>query len=532
VSAAVDSRHDGGAGGAPPVGLSRSTRRSAPINRTVLDSPAETARQWGALWRLRIRPNRWGFAFGIETRSGSMPGKSPVEISPNKALALLRWRGGSPRELRALSIAELSDEIGQAAVANSRQGTIVSTMDLFPGLYERFMRAIGNPPQREVDFLPRSLRPSPPSEPSSSPARGPAPFGDVGPASLLQLTECKVAGPPPPTAILSSRPTRSAVAAVNSRQPAHGSPVRLEDTVPTRARRWRENVERDVWEQRERLGSIGGTTAPHRRLELLRWPAMCRSAGLPGVDLACAADVTPEQVLAVKRCGLWRVNTLRPLFSAVKGFCRRNGNRELLDQAGIWKLPRETEDRRVWLTEQQLSDVHAASSGRVRIIVTLGGFLGMREDSARALRVQDLRFDGAMPSMSFAAKGPAGRRQTVPLAEDTARALRSWIEQQGLRGPDRLYRWSHATFDGDLRSLGKRIALPFPLSGHVLRRSWARIAYMADPSLTQLRGIQQVLGHSSLSQSEWYVGTPRDDMAEALARFNDRMRSVAGPQGA
>jgi len=301
--------------------------------------------------------------------------------------------------------------------------------------------------------------------------------------------------------------------------------------VPTRARRWRELVERDVWEQREKYGTLGEVTVPHRLADLQRFPTMCRRAGLD-VDPATAAEITEEQVLAVKRCGLWRTNTLRPIFSGLRGLCQRNGNAELASLAAIWRLPKETEDRRMWLTAEQLSSVHGKAEGRVKVLTTLGGFLGMREDSSRSIRVEELHFSGAIPTLSFAAKGPDGRRMTLPLNYENAKLLRSWVECQGLGPRDRVYRWSHATFDGDLRSLGKRAGLPFPLSGHVLRRSWARVAYLADPNFDQVRRIQKVLGHSSVEQTLWYIGTPLDDMAVAFASFNERMRAVACPKEA
>ena len=257
---------------------------------------------------------------------------------------------------------------------------------------------------------------------------------------------------------------------------------------------------------------------------------MCRRAGCVA-DLAGAPDVTAEQVLSVKRSGLWETTTLKPVFSGLRTFCREEGNRDLADLGSVWRLPRRSKDRRKWLTEIQLALCYAQAAGRVRIRVALQGFLGMREDSARDLRVADLMLGDPVPRISFAVKGPEGDRLTISVDAEVAGLLRSWVESRGLRASARVYGVSHTTADADLRELGVKVGLPFPLSGHVLRRSWARIAYLADPCTEQLRRIQRVLGHADLSQTLWYVGVEYIDMEAGLALFHERMRQVAGPPG-
>ena len=296
--------------------------------------------------------------------------------------------------------------------------------------------------------------------------------------------------------------------------------------VPSRARRWKDQVEEYVRRERDEFGSLGKLTTEHRRRDLRRWPTMCRRAGLDG-DLASAADVTSEQILAVRRSEIWATTTLKPIFSGLRAFCRKCGNPELAAVETLWRLPRGTSDRRVWLTEEQLATVYAAARGRVRVRVALQGYLGMREDSVRSLRARELLLDGPVPRIHFAVKGPDGERLTIAVDQEIAEVLRSWTAQKGFSGDARIYPVSHCQADGDLRQLGKQIGLPFPLSGHVLRRSWARIAYYAAPTLEQLRGIQRILGHRQLETTWHYVGAEYVDMAAALGRFHERMRQVA-----
>lgn len=74
--------------------------------------------------------------------------------------------------------------------------------------------------------------------------------------------------------------------------------------------------------------------------------------------------------------------------------------------------------------------------------------------------------------------------------------------------------------------------MPFPLSGHVLRRSRARIAYLANPTHYQLLRITRVLGHTAINQTQWYIGFEYLGMAVGLARFYEHMRKFALPAGA
>jgi integrase len=338
-------------------------------------------------------------------------------------------------------------------------------------------------------------------------------------------------GPPPPLLLEVIKPTLSAVAAANSRCPIRPT-VLVEEAVPYRARRVRESYRRSVREhvrkQRDHYGRLAKQTAYHRERDLLRWPEMCRRAGVLA-EISGARDIAPEQVLAVKRSGIWETTTLKPIFSGLRTYCREEGNSELAYMGSVWKLARGTADRRMWLTEIQLAMLYALAVGRVKVRVALQGFLGMREDSARALLVRDLMFEGAHPRMSFAAKGPDGERQTIPVDSEVAGLLLSWIEEQGLRPGDRVYGVSHSTADADLRALGIQAGIPLPVSGHVLRRSWARIAYLASPSMEQVRRTQRVLGHRDIRQTWWYIGDAYLDMEAGLSLFADRMREASRP---
>lgn len=349
--------------------------------------------------------------------------------------------------------------------------------------------------------------------------------------TLDKLSQFQASGPPPPPFAVLSGPTFCDP----TFECKASAPVLVEDDVPSRARRCREQYRADVEsyvDERRAYGILAErTTAPHRRSDLLRWPKMCRRAGVGvgEVFIAGARDICAEQVVAVKRCGIWKSSTLKPVFSGLRGYCRARGNRDLADRGEVWFLPRGTDDRRRWLTEAQLALLAGLAVGRVRIRVWLQGFTGMREDSARALLVRELMLDGPVPKMAFAAKGPDGERLTISVDPELAAGLRSWVESQGMGPDDRVYPVQHSQADADLRMLGEQAGLPFPLSGHVLRRSFARISYLGNPCIEQVRKIGKVLGHKDVAQTWWYIGGDYLDMDGAQASFRSQMKRVTCP---
>ena len=333
-------------------------------------------------------------------------------------------------------------------------------------------------------------------------------------SSLAELSPFQASGPPPPGEALTNL------------APIH-QPLRR-NRMPSVERRFRESVTHHVDHLRNELDRLGELTAVHRRRDLLRWPKMVRRANL-AARIAGARDITAEQVLRVKRSGLWRTNSLKPIFSGVRTYCALEGNPELAALASVWRLPRRSDDRRVWADERQLLACYATARGRVKVRVALQGYLGMREDSARDLRVRDLMLDGPVPRMNFATKGRDGERLTITVDPEIAGLLRSWVESKGLGAEDRIYPVQHSCADADLRALGREVGLPFPLTGHVLRRSWARIAYLANPCLEQVRRIQRILGHRSIETTWHYIGIEYLDMDAGLSLFHRRMREAARP---
>ncbi|HEV2428937.1 MAG TPA: site-specific integrase, partial [Thermoplasmata archaeon] len=192
----------------------------------------------------------------------------------------------------------------------------------------------------------------------------------------------------------------------------------------------------------------------------------------------------------------------------------------------IWRLPRGRPTRRYWVTRDQLAEIYDESRGRERVHVALQGFNGLRECELLRLRWQDVQLTGGIPTLAVLGKGrDGGKPRTIPCTPTTRVVLEDWRPRSssGL-----VYGVGHSAAHGELAALGKRLELPVPLSGHVLRRSFGRIAYQAGVPLVDIRNLY---GHESIEMTTYYIGVDQDAMAAGVARFDSFVRppSISGP---
>lgn len=295
--------------------------------------------------------------------------------------------------------------------------------------------------------------------------------------------------------------------------------------APEKARRWHEQVREYVWE-RQRRGEIGQLTAAHAVRDLDRFPEMFRRSGVKDPPYT-AALVQPEHVLAYRGSSVWSLTTKRPALSQLKGLLAKQGSPLALERS-IWRLPRGRPTRRHWVTRNQLAEIYDEARGRERVHVALQGFNGLRECELLRLRWQDVQLTGEVPTLAVLGKGrDGGKPRTIPCTPTTRVVLEDWRPRST---SSLVYGVGHSAAHVELASLGRRLELPVPLSGHVLRRSFGRIAYQAGVPLVDIRN---VYGHESIEMTTYYIGVDQDAMAAGLARFDSFVRHVPIPgQGA
>jgi integrase/recombinase XerD len=289
--------------------------------------------------------------------------------------------------------------------------------------------------------------------------------------------------------------------------------------VPTAARWWTEQAEEYVaWQRQESELSEGYRRRNRRYLIAFRRDCVRAGASAP----LGPTDVTRDHIRAVKGCGIWNPRTLRTTFSVVRGFLRWAGNPLADGQNPAWRLPGGSIDRRNWVGRDDMVALYRAASGRARVRLVLQGFNGLRECEVRRLRVRDLSLALPRPTLTIHGKGRfGGKYRTIPMDPMTRAVLDLWV--RGKAADDRLYGIGHSVADGELAALGRAAGVSVRVTGHVLRRSFGRLAYQAGVPVPT---IQRIFGHVSIDQTLHFIGVGQEEMTEGFAVF-DRHLSIA-----
>jgi integrase/recombinase XerC len=148
---------------------------------------------------------------------------------------------------------------------------------------------------------------------------------------------------------------------------------------------------------------------------------------------------------------------------------------------------------------------------RDRAIAELAWGTGLRASELRSLDLADVDMGAA----SVRALGKGGKERLAPMSDGASVALASWVRQRphvrckGRRqDPEALFlnrlgeRLSVRGIDRVVRGRARRAGLPRPVSPHQLRHSFA--THLLDAG-ADLRSIQELLGHSSLSTTQRYT---------------------------
>lgn len=287
--------------------------------------------------------------------------------------------------------------------------------------------------------------------------------------------------------------------------------------MPTSARWWTEKTEGYVeWLKQESELSDG--YLKRNRRYLIAFREDCERAGAPSP--LGPTDVRREHIRAVKGSGIWGPRTLKTKFSVLRGFLRWADNPLSDGKNPVWRLPSGFADRRSWIDRDEMVALYRQAEGRTRVRVVLQGFNGLRECEVRRLKVRDLDLTLPRPSLTIHGKGRfGGKYRTIPMDPMTRAVLEKWVAHMG--PDDGLYPVGHTVADGELAELGRVAGASARVTGHVLRRSFGRLAYQAGVPVPT---IQRIFGHVSIDQTLHYIGVGQEEMTEGFAVFDTHMR--------
>jgi integrase/recombinase XerD len=156
---------------------------------------------------------------------------------------------------------------------------------------------------------------------------------------------------------------------------------------------------------------------------------------------------------------------------------------------------------------------------------------GLRVSELTGLRISDLYFDEFFINV----KGKGDKRRFVPILPITIKYIKLYrdhvrVHQDVKKGAEdvlflnrRGRPLSRAMIFTIVKELGERSGIGKTISPHTFRHSFAThlLKNGAD-----LRAIQQMLGHESITTTEVYVHVDRSDLKRVLSRYHPRKSAV------
>lgn len=176
-----------------------------------------------------------------------------------------------------------------------------------------------------------------------------------------------------------------------------------------------------------------------------------------------------------------------------------------------------------------LPDGKSLSGARDGAILELFYSTGIRISELTGIRMEDLH----LPERMVKVRGKGKKERLLPMGQKSADALENYIKFRGKRivklrpAPEELflnYRGQGISVRGVRKILEKYIRqnnFTGKISPHSLRHSFA--THMLDAG-ADLRSIQEMLGHSSLSTTQKYTHLTIDRLAEAYDKAHPRAR--------
>ena len=131
--------------------------------------------------------------------------------------------------------------------------------------------------------------------------------------------------------------------------------------------------------------------------------------------------------------------------------------------------------------------------------------------------------------------GKGSKTRVVPVGKPALEALRGWIEvRTGMAGPTeralfvsrRGTRLAPRTVQQRVQRWARRQGLPVGVHPHMLRHSFA--SHVLESS-GDLRAVQELLGHASLSTTQVYTHLDFQHLAQTYDRAHPRAKSRRGP---
>ena len=258
-----------------------------------------------------------------------------------------------------------------------------------------------------------------------------------------------------------------------------------------------------------------------------------------GIEWAAGPDAAQRYLAARTRRGRPRdaglaPTSLRRRAASIRGFYRFAFGEGLIgvDVAAHIDLPRQPRLLPETLTIAEVEELlEAMPDLRARALVELLYAAGLRVSEALGLDREDLSTDGGFVRVI----GKGDKERLVPVGDIALDWLARWIAEErpallalqhvtpARGGPlflgDRGGRFARQQAFAAVRSAARRAGLPDSVSPHTLRHSFA--THLLEGG-ADLRIVQELLGHASISTTQLYTHLTGERVREVYARAHPR----------
>jgi integrase len=259
-----------------------------------------------------------------------------------------------------------------------------------------------------------------------------------------------------------------------------------------------------------RLAAAGQpeTTLKLRRIQLVRMARDLNSR---------PAEITGERLVAWFGSHTeWKTETRRSYRSGVRGFFRWAYQSNRIPHHIADELPKVREKRGAPrpAPDHAWREALSTAEPRVAIMLRLAGEAGLRRGEIARVHTRDL-LDG-VDGAQLVVHGKGDKQRVVPLGDSLAELIRQGAAGHSPGWPSS--GWLFPSVDGDHLSpwwvgdLVKR-ALPDQWTCHTLRHRFASRAFRGSRNL---RAVQMLLGHESISTTERYCAVDDDEIRAAM----------------
>jgi site-specific recombinase XerD len=249
-------------------------------------------------------------------------------------------------------------------------------------------------------------------------------------------------------------------------------------------------------------------------------------------------NLTPERfrdfLLHLMKRGL-KPSSVRIRFAALRSFyrylvLRRGHANSPVAEIG---LPKSHRNLPVVITERQMLELLAVPLQvpidgktppwmpmRDAAILELFYSSGLRISELLSLDVQDIDWHDAV----ILVRGKGAKQRLVPVGETALNCLQRYRREAAItQGPlflsKRLTRLTQQAVDQLLKKYLRHTSIPFQISPHKLRHTFA--THLLDAG-ADLRSVQEMLGHTSLSTTQIYTHVTRERLKQAYDQAHPR----------